>query len=189
MIQIYNYVIWTLTLKNHVCNLHGGHTTPASSEWEQLRRTPIPLWLQLRREDSVPVHPTSSRSIGPVPRPNVAEDIATGSTENHHLYISRYSCLINMPEYISKVAMCTWLLVKCTTTSALRLTLYKLVPDPENPSCLHTTLASLLSHPSSHTVPHTLLIQISTLPALCKGPLTKRTVPLVQCWAAAFTRK
>ena len=69
------------------------------------------MWLQLRREDSVPVHLTSSRSIGPVPRPNVAEDIATGATENHHLYISRYSCLINMPEYISKVAMCTWLLI------------------------------------------------------------------------------
>ena len=29
-------------------------------------------------------------------------------------------------------------------------------------------------------------MQISTLPALSRGPLTKRTVPLVQRWAAAF---
>ena len=54
------------------------------------------------------------------------------------------------------------------------------------PSCLHTTLASLVSHPSSQTVPQTPLMQISTLPALGRGPLTKRTVPLVQRWAAVF---
>ena len=52
------------------------------------------------------------------------------------------------------------------------------------PSCLHTTLASLLSQKSSHTVPHTPLMQTSTLPALFTGPLTKRSVLLVQCWAA-----
>jgi len=51
-------------------------------------------------------------------------------------------------------------------------------------SCLHTTLASLLSQKSSHTVPHTPLMQTSTLPALFTGPLTKRSVSLVQCWAA-----
>ena len=52
------------------------------------------------------------------------------------------------------------------------------------PSCLHTTLASLLSQPLSHTVPHTPLMQISTLPALSSGPSTKRSVSLVQFWAA-----
>ena len=53
------------------------------------------------------------------------------------------------------------------------------------PSCLHTTLAAPISQPfSSHTVPHTPLMQTSTLPALSRDPLTKRTVPLVQLWTA-----
>ena len=38
-----SYEILSLQNVNTYSNLHGQHTTPASSEWEQLRRTPIPL--------------------------------------------------------------------------------------------------------------------------------------------------
>ena len=52
------------------------------------------------------------------------------------------------------------------------------------PSCVHTTLAALLSQEPLQTLPHTPWMQTSTLPALSTGPSTKRTVPLVQGWAA-----
>ena len=52
------------------------------------------------------------------------------------------------------------------------------------PSCLHTTVAKRSPKRTLHTVPHTPLMQTSTLPALSRGPLTKRSVSLVQCWAA-----
>ena len=42
--------------------------TPASALWSQLW-TPIPLWGQLRRVDSVPLHPTLSMKIPPLPLP------------------------------------------------------------------------------------------------------------------------
>ena len=62
------------------------------------------------------------------------------------------------------------------SSPALMLTLY--------PSCVHTTLAALLSQELLQTLPHTPWMQTSTLPAFSTGPSTKRTVPLVQGWAA-----
>ena len=54
-------------------NLHEGQTTPASIECKQEPTLLIPsVCLQLRREDSVPLHLTLLRSIGPVPCPKAA---------------------------------------------------------------------------------------------------------------------
>ena len=89
-------------------------------------------------------------------------------------YTSHKHAWINFIKHITN-----WNLLSLSQCKALPvLTLY--------PSCLHTTLASLLSQLLWHTVPHTPLMQISTLPALSRGPPAKRTVPVMQCWAAAF---
>ena len=52
-----------------------GHTTPASSEWEQSWEATPWCWHSAKL-DSSPVHTTLSRNMGPSPRPNVAEDRA-----------------------------------------------------------------------------------------------------------------
>ena len=44
------------------------HLTPASALWSQLWY-PIPEFGQIRSEDSVPLHPTLSRKIPPLPLP------------------------------------------------------------------------------------------------------------------------
>ena len=49
-----------------------GHTTPASSEWEQSWEATPWCWHSAKL-DSYPVHTTLSRNMGPSPRPNVAE--------------------------------------------------------------------------------------------------------------------
>ena len=54
-----------------VYNLHVEHTTPASLKCEQ-EVIPTTWWLQLNRENSVPVHPTLYRTNRPVPCPKAA---------------------------------------------------------------------------------------------------------------------
>ena len=146
----------------HVHDLPRGQITPASLECEQ---EGIPRRLQLRREDSVPVHLTLLRSAGPVPSPKPAQ-ITTITIVLKNITIW-CTCLID--PFTKR---------QLSNLPPSELTLY--------PSCLHTTLASLLSQLlyRPHTVPHTPLMQTSTLPAFSRDPLAKRIVPLVQCWTA-----
>jgi len=61
-----------------ICSLR--HRTPASSKCAQLC-TPIPLLGQSTSRISEPVHPTSSRRMGPVPWPNCANETAVPPVE------------------------------------------------------------------------------------------------------------
>jgi len=72
-------------------NLQLGQITPASSRCWQLW-TPIPAWVQLKREDSDPVHLTLSRSIESVPCPNGARESGTlpKSSKIHHKLLYHY---------------------------------------------------------------------------------------------------
>ena len=63
-----NDTVWTVIMYNHKVP---GHLTAISSMCWQLW-TPIPRFEQLRREDSVPLHPTLSRKIPPLPLPKWA---------------------------------------------------------------------------------------------------------------------
>ena len=55
------------------------HRTPASSMWEQ--SVVMESWVQFTRAASDPVQRTSSRKIGPLPRPKPARRTAVASGE------------------------------------------------------------------------------------------------------------
>ena len=140
-----------------------GHRTPTSSLCWQVW-IPIPRFVQLRSEDSVPLHPTRSRKIPPLPLPKTALLWTVAPVGSSKFYM-----------LTSYTSVYTWTLV-CVN-----------LPIVGYPNCLHTTLASGLVKELSQTVPHWLLKQISTLPSPSLRPPTKRTEPLVQLLSVTGT--
>ncbi len=148
--------MWNTSWANHSGILRSSknvpeQTNPASSEWAQLW-TPIPLLVQSNKFVSVPVHPTLSRRMSPVPCPNVA---LIGA-----LVAVRGSSSHGMSYHTTQIE-----------------SLYIPVPYP---SCAHTTFPSFKSQLSSQTVPQALLLHTSTRPSYIVLPPTRRISLWVQ---------
>ena len=138
------------------------HLTPASSKWES-KNVFLENW-QFCSLDSVPMHCTLSKWIGPCPWPKEALGNIREAERRERNGGGGRGKEEGGREGERKIQ----------NTSHTPNTLYhtSLLPLGRKPSCLQTTIPSLVSHRSSVTVPHTPEIHTSTRPSAGDLPPT-----------------